>query len=122
MRCTQYYGLHDKAIEYLNKFSVHYTDYICRVFDGGAVDRLTVKGSESLVKSEPYANVGMFGEQSLYKYTLPDGTVLYEVVQKEEWSSGPMIWTTLSTKDTPYIDDIGSVIVGVSWHDEEMTD
>lgn len=51
-------------------------------------------GVEKLSSGETFD--GMFEETyPLHKYTMPDGTVYFEKIQAEPWSSGPVIFLAL---------------------------
>lgn len=52
---------------------------------------------------------GMYNEFNLYRYSLLDGTTAEEYVQKEIWSSGPIIWMALKWKNIIF-----------EWREEEM--
>ena len=86
IRETQPMGLPKGALEFLEKNAKikSYCKY-CHRNDG-------------YIK-KPIKHYGMFDELSLYEYDLKDGTKAQEFIQRENWSSGPMIWLGLKTKD-----------------------
>lgn len=101
MRCDQFMGLNPWARKLVEGESVlAYTEEIVRVYPDGRrepqeprpVYVCTVKTEES---GEYFT--GMFEEDyPLHKYTFPDGSVYYEMVQADPWSSGPCFFLALT--------------------------
>ena len=87
MRCTQPMGLPEEAKTFLanNAVRLNICPHCSR--DDG-------------FDQKAYAHVGMFDDLPLYEYRLKDGRVASEVVQREIWSSGPMIWLSLKIAGT----------------------
>ena len=50
-----------------------------------------------------YQRVGMFDDLALCEYTLKDGRTARQFVQREVWSSGPMIWTALEVEGEKFL-------------------
>ena len=109
-RSTQFIGLNDKALEFLNN------NCKCDVIDVYRNGVLESSYAEPR-KIEGEVIFGMFGEPiQLYNYITHDGTILYEQVQCEYWSSGPVIFTFLTKKSDKCK---GEYIIG-GWEDKEI--
>jgi hypothetical protein len=82
MRCSQPMGLPDKAIAFLDAHAlkVNICPVCCR-HDG--------------YETIEIGSYGMFGEQTLNRYTLADGGKADEFIQHEVWDSGPVTWLGL---------------------------
>jgi hypothetical protein len=101
MRCTQYRGLSDAAIKFLQENAAKKVIQKCPNCDYPI-------NQNWIVEDYSYTS-GMFGEEiPLKKYTLKDGTKVKEVVQADPWFSGPVIFITLQHED-------GSLVPGVDW-------
>lgn len=86
MRCTQPYGLSHAAEQFLCANAIVYNLCVhCNRSDGFA--------------KEPIRSYGMFDEFYLYCYLLKGGRKAEEFIQRETWSSGPMIWLGLRVDD-----------------------
>ena len=70
---------------------------------------------EPCVRREPSGkgDYGAFDPSPLMKYTLRNGRVLYELVQAEPWSSGPVTFLALA-------DEIGCWLTKSLWADAEI--
>lgn len=104
MRCDQYIGLNARAEALLR------TKSPCdKCGAGGGADH--IRGG--------YSASG-FGETPLLGGFLQDGTIVYEKVQIEPWSSGPMFFTALVDKSGAWIreslwtaDEVNAVEAGL---------
>ncbi len=99
MRCTQWYGLHKNAVQFIENFgnTLLYTDFTRRVYPDGREEGLGAKPhyKSNLEDLESDRMAGMFQEMELYDYFL-DGELLFEErVEHQPSSSGPMIHTAL---------------------------
>jgi len=102
IREDQHIGLNTWASDFVSKPTVEYTDHIRRVYVDKTVEDIEKKGIKCLVKQEPSGRIilGMFNvEYPLYKYTFPDGKIIYEFLQAQPWSSGPMMFIALEDKE-----------------------
>ena len=98
MRCTQFYGLSKSAKAFLDGLGTRlaYTDHIKRVFPDGRTETFESEHREcNFERKDSDRVVGMFDDVTLVDYILYDGRALEERVQREIWSSGPMIFTAL---------------------------
>lgn len=86
MRCTQPMGLPAQAEVFLAQKTKRRNPCTHCDRDDGPVKK-------------EVASVGMYDDLPLYQYELKDGGTATEFVQKEEWSSGPMIWVALRLSD-----------------------
>lgn len=87
-RTTQFIGLSPGALTHVAKSTQHYPS--------------------------PESAIGMFGEEiPLCEYEFPDGKVLQERVQCEQWHSGPMIFTALKGDDGQWVPEF-------MWTTDEM--
>lgn len=120
MRSTQFYGLNDRAKEYLENNAnkkLLYVDKVSRLYSEGEV---VVDFASEVLDLEKYPAgdevLGMFEEKvhTLQVYKMRDGSFVEEYIQAEPWSSGPMIFLALR-------DLTSKEIVEVSlWADDEM--
>lgn len=98
MRQSQPFGLPNNALEFL--------------FDNAVrIDVCKHCKRHGGYKKEKIGTYGMFDEIDLYRYTLLSGETADEYIQREVWSSGPMIWLGLTWKGTEF-----------KWQDSEMMD
>lgn len=106
IRMDQWIGLNERAQKLVKgKQVLAWTEQVTRVYPDGRKETLPDrKVFASTVKCEPsgeevpYA----FGDGATFKldkYTLPNGTVYFERMQAEPWSSGPCYFTALQTED-----------------------
>src|SRR6266850_3677036 len=99
MRAEQWIGLNDRAKALvkpnLNKFLYH--EVGTRFYaDGTKQDYDFEQYGSDITEHVYYVYTGAFdGEHQLNEYTLADGTILYEDLQLEPWSSGPMTFLAL---------------------------
>lgn len=124
MRTTQWIGLSPRARNFIDGHNVMCREVTVRSWPDGRLEVTEpVQVSVSRVKKEQWGcTYGMFDEEiPLHKYTFPDGSVLYEVVFAEPWSSGPCIFTTLRKSNTVRMSE-PVVINGVNldWTDDEI--
>ncbi len=85
------------------------TDCRYTIFKDFPISESCVKVEEGIFKAE-----GMFNTKyPLSKYTLRDGTVLFEVSQTSIWDSGPWIYTCLG-------DAVGVHLNKSEWTKEEL--
>ena len=109
MRCTQIFGLSEKAQVFLkeNQQSDSKPCPMCH------------EGQVTLPVEEIYASAkekGMFNDgPELNKFLLKDGRWVYEVIQAVPWSSGPCIFTTLSTSES-----LEDALADLSWSQKEI--
>jgi hypothetical protein len=93
------------------------TEETTRVYSDGRRETLEPREVfEPSVKTEKSGRFyqGMCGDKySLDKYTLPDGRVMFEAVQDEPWSSGPVFFLALQ-------DENGKWIPESLWTEEEI--
>lgn len=90
MRCSQPMGLTAEAEKFLKENAVKLNECPhCHRCDG--------------YKREVIDTCGMCGDVDLHRYTLLDGSTAYEFVQHCVWSSGPMEWFGLRTKNTQFL-------------------
>lgn len=102
-------GLNDRSKKFLQKNTLKdiYDIYVNNVLKKSYEKEKSVTG---LYKYE-----GVFSPLDTYLpgYYLKDGSIVYEKVQVEIWSSGPVTFTCLVDKD-------GKVLKDLIWTDEEM--
>ena len=88
MRHTQFFGLSERAREYLSNNAQIRTTKIC--------PHCKIPIETGLIKEKYDSTWGMFEEEiPLYRYTLKNGKTVCEVVQATPWSSGPCIFLCL---------------------------
>lgn len=110
-------GLNPWARRFVSTREVVGTDYVNSVYIGGRRSSKTSHITEPLVKKEESGEycVDIFGQyHSLYKYTLPNGKVYYEVVQNTTLLSGPVVFLALQDKH-------GEIVPESIWSIEEMS-
>ena len=96
MRYSQPQGLPTSAEEFLRTNAVRVNEcQHCHKHDG--------------YQRKVIGQYGMSDELDLYEYTLMDGSVAKEFIQREDWDSGPIIWLGLTWKDAKF-----------EWADSEM--
>lgn len=119
IRMDQYRGLNHWAARLASESerTFAYLKRETRFYPDGRVERVPdILVYQSAVRIEPSGRYyrGMFGDQyALNKYTLPDGTVYYEGVQAEPWSSGPVFFLALK-------DEKGNWVPESLWSEEEI--
>lgn len=118
MRCDQVMGLNERADEIVEGGQILlYTEEVTRKYPCGKIETgITRPVSISDVKREPSGEhfCGMMDQEyPLFKYTFKDGHVLFERVQCEPWSSGPVVFLALQ-------DESGKWIEESLWTDEEI--
>lgn len=101
-RSSHYQGLSEEAEKFLKLNAKTYV----HKFDNGW-------GPCSVIKpvTEEIGHTGMFGEISINKYELKDGSSAIEYVQADPWHSGPVIFMGLRAKDQTF-----------EWTEEEIND
>lgn len=105
IRMTQPYGLPKEAQVFLEQHAMR-------------MNRCEHCGRDDGYEREQIGTTGMFDDLKLWRYTLtlrsPDGTPLTatERVQREVWSSGPMIWLCLVVDDDAVFE----------WDSKDMTE
>ncbi len=92
MRCTQFIGLNEKALMYLNENCIKEKQEKCPTcghITGG-----------NLINHTYDMVTGMFDEEvaDLRVYKHKDGSEVREIVQATPWSSGPVIFLCLQYK------------------------
>lgn len=117
MRCDQFVGLSVRANVFIKENCK--TDKITTlVYRNGLLVSCTNVDSTIHIEGK-YEWVGMYddlldnGGHKLPGYLLKDDQKIYEMVQTEPWSSGPMFFTHL-------VDENGVPIKGTSWTNEEI--
>jgi len=103
IRMTQHAGLNQWAQDFVRGEQVLVChEKIERTYPDGRVQTIgprPVRGSSVRKEEGGEFYSGMFEEEGrwlLYKYTFPNGSVYWEVVQAEPWSSGPVIFLALT--------------------------
>lgn len=89
-RSTHYQGLTEEAETFLK---TNAKTYLYK-FNNGWGECHVVKPL-----TEEIGHTGMFGEITINKYELKDGSYAEEYVQANPWHSGPVIFMGLKTKD-----------------------
>ena len=120
MRTDQCVGLNERAKAIIVGEPVSVVMTVTREYPDGWVTKETNQVFESTVKSEVYRTLdGAWnpGFLKLFKYTFPDGRILYEDVQAEPWSSGPVYF--LALRDSEYSVE-WNWIPDSLWTDEEI--
>ena len=112
MRCTQVIGLSKRASKFLvDNLKIEMKK--CNCPDCKTQHREEM--IEEVYDKETGVQAGMFDDgPELSRYRLKDDTWIYEYVQCDPWSSGPMIFLALRKED-------GSPIQETLWTDEEIT-
>lgn len=95
MRCTQTYGLNNRALKFLDENAKRTLVKIC--------ESCGHKEGGNIVKQKSGKTCGMCDEVFLMEYELKDGRIVEEYVQDSLWSSGPMEFYALRYKDTAKI-------------------
>lgn len=92
MRCTQFMGLSDEAVQFIED-NVQISDLVT------CPTCLHVTGGEPVKRvydTKTGRAAGMFEDgPNLHEYTLKTGEVVREIIQCVPWSSGPMIYLCL---------------------------
>lgn len=103
MRCDQLVGLNAWAENLVRGCGMsHFTGKFDRVsaamFSSHKTENFVLPRLEPCVRQDPSGKgfYGAFDPSPLMKYTLRDGRVLYEAVQAEPWSSGPVTFLALA--------------------------
>ena len=113
---TRLFGLNPWASDFVSKPTVEYTDYIRRVYADKTVEDIETKGTKCLVQKETSGRIVLLGssniEHPLFKYTFPDGKIIYEFSQADPESSAA-IFLALEDKE-------GARLRESLWTDKEM--
>lgn len=117
-RSDQVIGLNSRAEKLIEGEQVlQYIEHVTRVSPDGRKEELgpnEVYGSSVLCEESGDTFTGMFkNNYPLMKYTFPDGRILFEKVQAEPWSSGPMFFLALK-------DEQGKWVKKSLWTEKEM--
>lgn len=108
MRCDQPMGLSCGAEAYLAKNAIHNQH---ELFINGKIDKEWTEPKKEQIDRVYY---GMFGtEYPLHRYQKKDRSFIYEYVQSDPWSSGPVIFLALRDRD-------GKPIKESLWDQEEI--
>ena len=100
IRMDQHFGLNAWAENYVEgKLEFSHKEQITKKYSDGKIEvgpEINIfKSDVKKVSSENWYS-GTYGEQyPLHKYIFPNGDVLYEKVQSENWSSGPCFFLAL---------------------------
>lgn len=110
MRQDNIVGLTSAALELIkNRITetvLLYTEQTIRIYPNGLKETLPLKPiMEASYKKEEYSSYhGMFDtEYPLFKYIFSDGTVLFEAVQEEAWSSGACFFLALKNEKGEWV-------------------
>lgn len=109
MRTDQYVGLSSRAIEFLKENAE--LDHF-QLLKNGVIDQDYYEPKKEVFSTL----IGAFqNEFPLFTYFLENGEKVYEYVQAEPWSSGPMYYIALS-----YDPEGTDPVIETLWTEEEM--
>lgn len=116
IRQDQMIGLSNAALSFISELSQKDEIVNIRFVNGKLEDIVTAIVAKMVKndKSDKYKFLGMFeDEYKLNAYLLKDGTKIYEKLQEDPWSSGPMFFLALVNENDEWIE-------ATKWSEEEI--